>query len=49
VFTGQRDVRYGTTTQFVTKTFTDGTACTNAVFGDPAHGTVKACWYGPLK
>jgi subtilisin family serine protease len=49
VFTGTRDVRYGTTTTFVTKTFTGGVACTNGVFGDPAYGYMKTCWYGPLK
>jgi hypothetical protein len=48
-FTGTRDVRYGTTTSFVTKTFTGGVLCGNSVFGDPAYGYVKACWYGPLK
>jgi serine protease len=44
-FSGTRDVRYGTATSFVTKTFTSKVACTNAVFGDPAHGIVKSCSY----
>lgn len=48
-FTGTRDVRYGTTTSFTTKTFTGGVSCSNGVFGDPAYGYVKTCWYGPLK
>ncbi len=45
-FTGQRDVRYGTATTYVTRTLTDGTNCSNAVFGDPVVGTVKSCWFG---
>jgi hypothetical protein len=49
VFTGTRDVRYGTTTVFFTKTFTGGVACNNSVFGDPIKATLKSCWYGPLK
>jgi serine protease len=44
-FSGTRDVRYGAATSFVTKTFTSKVACTNAVFGDPAHGIVKSCSY----
>ncbi|MCS0633620.1 S8 family peptidase [Telluria mixta] len=44
-FTGTRDVRYGTATSFVTKTFTGSVKCSNAVFGDPAHGVVKSCSY----
>jgi serine protease len=44
-FSGTREVRYGTTTQYVTKTVTASTACSNAVFGDPAPGYVKACSY----
>jgi hypothetical protein len=42
-FVGTRDVRYGITGKFVTKTFTNKTACTNAVFGDPAVNVVKGC------
>lgn len=44
-FTGTADVMYGAGTSFVHKTFTNGTACTNAVFTDPAQGTVKACYF----
>jgi len=47
-FSGTRDVRYGTATSFVTKTFTSKVACTNAVFGDPAHGIVKSCSYSSV-
>lgn len=43
-FTGTRTVRYGTDSVFVTRTLTDGTACDNAVFGDPAPTLLKACW-----
>ena len=42
-FTGTMDVRYGANGSFVFKTLTDGTACTNAVFGDPAPDTPKHC------
>ena len=42
-FTGTREVRYGSNGSFVFTTLTDGTACTNEVFGDPIVGTVKQC------
>ena len=42
-FTGTTEVRYGANGSFVFKTLTDGTACTNDVFGDPIYGTVKEC------
>jgi len=42
-FTGTRDVRYGVDGAFVTKTLSEGTPCTNAVFGDPAYGRAKEC------
>jgi serine protease len=44
-FSGTRDVRYGTATSYVTKTFTGSVKCSNSVFGDPAHGVVKSCGY----
>lgn len=44
-FGGTRQVRYGSPTQYVTKTFTGSTVCSNAVFGDPAPGVVKSCSY----
>jgi serine protease len=47
-FSGTRDVRYGTATSFVTKTFTSSVKCSNAVFGDPAHGFVKSCSYASV-
>ena len=42
-FTGTREVRYGANDAFVIQTLTDGTVCTNEVFGDPIFGTVKQC------
>jgi hypothetical protein len=42
-FTGTTEVRYGANGSYVYKTVTDGTACTNEVFGDPIFGTVKTC------
>ena len=42
-FTGTTEVRYGANGSYVYQTLTDGTACTNDVFGDPIYGTVKEC------
>jgi len=47
-FSGTRDVRYGTATSYVTKTFTGSVKCSNLVFGDPAHGFVKSCSYSSV-
>ncbi len=47
-FTGTRDVRYGTATSYVTKTFTGSVKCSNSVFGDPAYGVVKSCSYSSV-
>ncbi len=44
-FSGTRAVRYGTATQNVVKTFTGGVYCGNGIFGDPAYGADKSCWY----
>ena len=38
-FTGTMEVRYGADGAYVYQTLTDGTACTNDVFGDPIYGT----------
>jgi len=38
-------VRYGANGLFVVKTLTDGTACTNEVFGDPAPDVAKSCFH----
>ncbi len=47
-FTGYRDVRYGTATKYATLGKTDGTPCSNDVFGDPAHGETKSCSYADV-
>ena len=46
-FTGIRQVAYGADTRWKFMSAKDGTACTNGVFGDPASGTVKACYTRP--
>ena len=42
-FTGTQQVRYGANGLYAYRTLTGGTACTNAVFGDPAPGLSKQC------
>jgi|GEM_PF-569928 len=42
-FGGNKVVWYGAGQNWVKKNVTNGTACTNAVFGDPIRGTVKTC------
>lgn len=44
-FTGAKEVRYGANHTYYYRTFTDGTACTNGVFGDPLYGVFKHCYY----
>ena len=43
-FTGTRSVRYGANGVYVFKTLTNGTMCTNSVFGDPIFGVEKQCY-----
>ena len=43
-FTGALTAAYGANGAFHYTTATSGTACTNAVFGDPAFGTAKNCY-----
>ncbi|GAA4259434.1 hypothetical protein GCM10022255_084020 [Dactylosporangium darangshiense] len=43
-FAGSATVAYGASGQFRFATLTGGTACGNAVFGDPAPNTAKACY-----
>jgi lysophospholipase L1-like esterase len=43
-FTGDRDVRYGTDKVSVVMGLSNGTQCSNSVFGDPAWGIHKKCW-----
>ena len=40
---GTNRVRYGTETSNVTKILTGPVTCSNATFGDPAHGALKSC------
>jgi parallel beta-helix repeat protein len=42
-FTGTREVRYGANTSYNYLLLSNGTPCTNNVFGDPISGTVKHC------
>ena len=42
-FTGTKQVRYGANGSYTYKTLSSSTACTNAVFGDPAPGVAKQC------
>ena len=42
-FTGTQQVRYGANGLYATRTLSGGTACTNAVFGDPVPGVAKQC------
>ena len=43
-FSGTQQVRYGANGLYAYRTLTGGTACTNAVFGDPAPGVAKQCY-----
>lgn len=47
-FSGTRQVRYGANGIYATTTATGTTACSNAVFGDPVYGVVKACTYSSI-
>jgi hypothetical protein len=42
-FTGTRQVRYGVSTKWITKTFTSTAGCNNTVFGNPAPNITKSC------
>jgi hypothetical protein len=43
-FTGTHEVAYGANGQYFYGSLTGGTPCGNSAFGDPAAGTVKACY-----
>jgi len=45
-FSGTQNVRYGANGVYVYRMITSGTACSNAVFGDPVFGVVKQCSIG---
>lgn len=47
-FTGTREVRYGGNGVYATKVIAGATSCTNAVFGDPIPGVIKACAYSSI-
>lgn len=47
-FTGTQSVAYGADGIFTYQTLTGGTACSNAVFGDPDYGFTKSCYAGPV-
>jgi hypothetical protein len=42
---GTNRVRYGTEGKYVTRVLTGPVTCSNATFGDPDHGALKACSY----
>jgi hypothetical protein len=46
-FTGSRNVAYGANGAFNNRLLSGGTACTNAVFGDPLNGVAKSCYLPP--
>lgn len=43
-----RQVRYGANGIYVTKTFSNATACNNATFGDPTPNVAKSCSYSSV-
>lgn len=45
VFSGTASVVYGANGNYNYLNLTDGTPCTNQVFGDPIEGTAKVCYY----
>jgi len=44
-FDGQKDIRYGADDRWNYKSARKGISCNNDVFGDPAPGAGKACYY----
>jgi hypothetical protein len=46
-FSGLRKVEYGANQIFASKTLTNGTSCSNVVFGDPIYGIKKSCHLYP--
>jgi len=47
-FSGTESVAFGADGIFTYQTLTGGTACDDAVFGDPDYGIVKSCYAGPV-
>ena len=46
-FSGSASVAYGANGVFVYRSASNGIACNNATFGDPAPGVAKACYFQP--
>ena len=46
-FSGTKEVYYGANSCYYSKSLSNGTACTNDVFGDPVYGVTKACYIQP--
>jgi hypothetical protein len=44
-FTGSHEVAFGANGQYFYGIFTNRTACSDSVFGDPDFGVMKACYY----
>jgi serine protease len=44
-FSGTRQVRYGANGAYAYQSASASLACSNRVFGDPVHGTLKSCAY----
>ncbi|HTK09632.1 MAG TPA: hypothetical protein VL485_20850 [Ktedonobacteraceae bacterium] len=44
-FTGKHEVAYGANGKYFYGSFTSGTACTDSIFGNPASGVAKTCYY----
>lgn len=44
-FSGVHEVWYGDSNNWAVAPASNGVSCSNAVFGDPIPGTVKACYY----
>lgn len=44
-FDGTKEVRYAHDTRWSYRRFPNGVPCSNEIFGDPAFGVVKQCYY----
>src|SRR5262249_54154652 len=47
-FSGTMTVAYGANGKYAYRALSNGTTCSNAVFGDPNPGTFKACFLEPV-
>jgi alpha-L-rhamnosidase len=47
-FSGTQSIAFGANGIFTYRTLTGGTACDDAVFGDPGYGVTKSCYTGPV-